>query len=312
MRYALGVDSGGSKCEALLVEESGAVVGHGLGGPVSAYYDPREVVVASFREAIAGALRRITGAQVTAAGQLPSPELLAQVMDGAGEVVARAFAKEQEAAYASAQVTWGVVLASGTGSFVHGRTAEGRDLHFGGLGPTLGDEGSAYAIGLAGLRAAYASSWTASRRTTLATALPRALEAADLGEVFRLVYVERINRRRIASLRGTVDAEAEQGDAVARRCVLEAADDFAASAADLIQELELSSISFPLLPVGSVARGSRLWWERVLDGLHTVAPQAYPLVPRVSPAAGAALIALREMGVAWTEEVVARLEEGAG
>ncbi len=49
MRYALGIDGGGSKCEALLVDEAGNVAGRGLGGQIHWYYDPPEVIQQSYR-----------------------------------------------------------------------------------------------------------------------------------------------------------------------------------------------------------------------------------------------------------------------
>jgi N-acetylglucosamine kinase len=308
MRYALGIDGGGSKCEAVLLEESGAMVGHGLGGPIHSYYDPPEVIRASFRDAVGQAVAGLSGAQIWAMGQVPPPEVLAEAVNGAGEVVARQTAREDEAGYATALESWGLVVLAGTGSFVHGRTQEGRELHFGGAGPVLGDYGSGYAIGLAGLRAAFASHWTAARRTSLVEAIPRALEVADLHGVFRLVYVEQINRRRIAALARAVDAEAEQGDAVAQQCVREAANALADTAVDLIHELALGAEPFPLIPMGSVARGSRTWWAQVEARIAEVAPRAHVVTPRFSPAVGAALLALREIGIAWTPAMIARLE----
>ena len=49
---------------------------------------------------------------------------------------------------------WGVALISGTGSLAFGRDRQGRSCRAGGWGFLFGDEGSGYAIALAGLRAA--------------------------------------------------------------------------------------------------------------------------------------------------------------
>ncbi len=49
---------------------------------------------------------------------------------------------------------WGVAVVAGTGSMAFARAADGRTARAGGWGPLLGDEGSGYAIALAGLRAA--------------------------------------------------------------------------------------------------------------------------------------------------------------
>ena len=71
IRYALGIDGGGSKCDAALMAESGAVVSWGRGGATHIYYDPPEVISASYVEAITGALAELEGAEVWVAGPLP-------------------------------------------------------------------------------------------------------------------------------------------------------------------------------------------------------------------------------------------------
>lgn len=309
MRYALGIDGGGSKCEAALLKECGTVVGWGRGGPIHSYYDPPEVIDSSYLEAIRAALSGVAGAELWAAGHIPPIAVLERAVGDVGRVCARLPAREEDTAFASAQVEWGLVALSGTGSFLHGRTADGRDRHFGGLGPVLGDYGSAYAIGLAGLRAAFASDWTPGRRTTLAEAVPRAVGVGDLRSVFYLVYVEQMNRRQIAALARTVDATAEAGDQVAIAMLQQAADDLADTAVDLIGELQMGGLAFPLVLIGGVAHGSRLWRERLLARITAVAPGARPVLPSLPPAIGAALLALRRMGVEWSAAVMARAEE---
>jgi len=309
MRYALGIDGGGTKCEAALLDARGAVVGWGRGGPIHGYYDPPELIAGSYLEAIGRAVRGVREAELWVAGHVPPEEVLAQAVGETGRVSARLPAREEDTAFASTQVEWGLVVLSGTGSFVHGRTRDGRDLHLGGLGPVLGDYGSAYAIGLAAIRAAYASDWTAPRRTTLAEAVPRALEVSELKDVFRLAYVEQITRRRIATVARAVDEQAEAGDRIATDILQHAADELADTAVDLIGELQMGELEFPLVLIGGVAHGSRMWRERLLARLASVAPHARPLLPQIPPAAGAALLALRGMGVEWSAEVIAHITE---
>jgi N-acetylglucosamine kinase len=311
MRYALGIDGGGSKCEAVLVDEHGNAVGRGRGGPTHRYYDPPEVIRGSYTQAVAEATAGAKEAEVWVAAYL-SPdeahEVIGQVVCMGGYLATN----EQETAFACVQESWGMVVLSGTGSFVHARTADGRRVYFGALGPVLGDYGSAYAIGLAGLRAAFASGWTAARRTTLAEAVPRTLGARDARGVFDLVYVKGMSRREIATIAEVVDAEAEGGDAVAARCLREAADELAALAADAVDELGMRDLSFPVIAIGGVAQRSRIWWERMCGRVSEVAPGARPVIPRVQPAVGAALLALREMGVEWSPDLVERIVETSG
>jgi N-acetylglucosamine kinase len=333
-RYGLGIDGGGSKCDAALLDESGAVVGWGRGGPVHVYYDPPEVIASSYSEAIAEALAGVTGGEIYVAGQLP-PGSPREAVEHSNALARHLPANEVDTAFACAQEEWGLIVLSGTGSFVHARgpgeveaargaeqaeacgtrggdrTAPlrprlGRDLHFGGTGPVLNDYGSAYEIGLRGLRAAFASDWTAARRTSLADAMVRALGVSTLRDIFNLVYVKGFGRRQIAALAEVVDAEAEAGDRVARECVHRAAEELAEIACEAIEELGMGSLEFPAIAIGGVAQRSKLWWERMCDRLRERAPGVRPVIPPLPPAVGAALLALREMGVAWTAEVVGR------
>jgi len=309
VRYALGIDGGGSKCDAALVDETGAVVGWGRGGPIHIFYDPPEVIAASFRDAVAGVLAGRRLEELWVVGSTPRHEPSREVLTSAAEIVHYREAGEVDTAYASVQEDWGVIVLAGTGSFVHGRTRDERNLHWGGTGPVLNDYGSAYEIGLRGLRAAFMSHWTESRRTVLAKAIPAALHVKDLGAVFHMVYVENMNRRQIAALAKVVNDEAERGDRVALECVLKAADEMAANAADMIRELHMEGSAVPVIAIGGVAQRSGIWWERVCERIAAVAPGMRPLMPRVQPATGGALIGLREMGVPWTPELVDRLAE---
>ena len=105
-----------------------------------------------------------------------------------------------EAAYLAALgAEPGVLLLAGTGSIALGRDRSGRWARAGGLGPLLGDDGSAFSIGRAWLRA---DAIPPGRARQLATA-PDAVT-------------------RIAALAPTVLRRARRGDGRARRVVREA------------------------------------------------------------------------------------------
>ncbi len=309
MRYALGIDSGGTKCEAVLVEESGRIVGWGRGGPTHEFYRTREQVEAAYDQALREALAGIHQGRFW----VGSPSVRTQPWEAriaeAGEIEEVFCVGEVEAAYACAGEDWGVIVLSGTGSFVHARTPDGRRLHAGGMGPILGDYGSGYDIGLRGARAACASRWTANRKTSLEQAVPRALGVADLLGVLHLIYTNKLGRHRLASLARIVNEEAERGDPIALRCVQEAADSLADLVVDVVRELDLEESEFPLIASGSVAQKSCLWWERVCRRVAEVASRMRPVMTRLVPAAGAALVALRRMGAGPENELRACMEQ---
>ena len=52
-----------------------------------------------------------------------------------------------------------------------------------------------------------------------------------------------------------------------------------------------------------------MWWETLCGIALEVAPGLRPVNPRVRPVIGACLLALKELGVAWNEGLVARIVE---
>lgn len=308
MRCALAVDGGGSKTDAVVIDETGTVLGWGRGGPVHHYYSSPEEVQASYQCALQQALGDLQAEAISVSGT-PSLGGLGELIAEHGPVTAQARGDEVQTAFASVQEEWGLVVLSGTGSFVFGLTPDDQARHFGGLGPVLGDYGSAYAIGLRGLRAAFASRWAPRRTTTLEAVIPAVYDVADLRGVFDRTYGPGLSRRDIAAAARVVNEQAEQGDAVALGCVLAAADELAEIALDIVVGLQMQELDFPMIAVGSVAQRSRLWWERLSQRVREVAPRVRPLVPQVRPVVGGALLALRELGVEWTPELLSKIRE---
>src|SRR5688572_1371960 len=110
----------------------------------------------------------------------------------------------------------GVLILAGTGSIVLARTARGRWARAGGLGPLLGDEGSAFWLGREWLRASGRS----------ATALRALVTSPD-------------PVARIAAHAPAVVARARRGDRTARRIVIAAQDHLARLAVTAAAELGL-------------------------------------------------------------------------
>jgi N-acetylglucosamine kinase-like BadF-type ATPase len=306
MRYALAVDGGGSKTDAVVIDEAGRVLGWGRGGPVHHYYSTPEEVQASYRQAVVQALGELLAEGFCVSG-VTVQEPVARIIAAHGPIVGQAHAGEVETAFASVQEQWGMVVLAGTGSFVFGLTPEGKARHFGGMGPILGDYGSAYQIGLRGLRAAFASRWAPRRQTSLEQAVPKVYDLPDLRAVFDQTYGEGLSRREVARVARVVNQQAELGDRIAVLCLREAADELAELALDVISELQMQSLAFAMIAVGSVAQGSRLWWERMCERVQAVAPRVRPIIPQVRPVIGGALLALKELGVDWTPELLERI-----
>jgi N-acetylglucosamine kinase-like BadF-type ATPase len=138
-----------------------------------------------------------------------------------------------EAAYAGALGERpGILLLAGTGSIALGRNARGRWARAGGLGPLLGDEGSAFWIG---------------RRWIVATAsAKRAREIATAPDAVA----------RVAALAPSVGRLARRGHARARAILGDAQRVLAGLAADLARRLDLPS-PVPVTWGGSLLNDAR-------------------------------------------------------
>jgi len=188
----------------------------------------------------------------------------------------------------------GIIVIAGTGSMVFGRNAEGKTGRAGGWGHVFGDEGGAFGIIRRALRAAlqYEEGW--GPPTILRDALLKETGAATANELLHLFYTQDYPHRRVASLGPLVTRAAETGDAVALQILDIAAAELARFAKGVHQQLFREGEKVPLAYVGGAFQSAPLlvnFARRVCDAIASrVAP------PRLNPAAGALLDALRMDG----------------
>jgi N-acetylglucosamine kinase-like BadF-type ATPase len=157
----------------------------------------------------------------------------------------------------------GVLLLAGTGSIALGRDGRGRFTRAGGLGPLLGDDGSAFAIGRAWLRGAAVSPARARGIVTAPDAVAR-----------------------VAALAPTVLRRARRGDRAARRVVGEAQQALASLAAGVARSLRLRppiTVSWAGGLLGHAPFRAGVWRRLRAQGLR-IRP-IHPRAPAASPEA---------------------------
>jgi N-acetylglucosamine kinase-like BadF-type ATPase len=185
---------------------------------------------------------------------------------------------------------WGVAVVAGTGSMAYARSPGGLTARSGGWGPLLGDEGSGYAIALAGLRAAARSADGRAPATPLTDRLLAAYGLSRPEELVGVVY-RGGDRAALAALGpGVLDA-ADAGDPVAEEIVREAAGELASAAAAAARQLSLGP-AFPVALAGGLLVASPSYRERFLSALKArgLTPGHVALV--TEPAEGAVRLAL--------------------
>lgn len=295
MQLYLGLDPGGSKCQAAVVRADGEILGWGSFRQAGLSGRSPASIRAAAQQALAGLAERPAG--VLSVGD-PAyngffrswPCTLQNVRLELQDLLASPepeflFATEWDGALAGAGATAGLVALAGTGAVAYGRTADGRSLRLDGLGPILGDYGSAYAIGLAALRAAGRHGWHPRHATSLHARILARLGLRDVNELVQF-SLQVHDRSLIAALAQLVDDQARQGDPLARRLLEDAADSLAESLRDVATQLDLTGSDCPLVGTGSVASGSALYWARLCRSVAAFAPRVRAQLPPGPPVLG--------------------------
>lgn len=182
----------------------------------------------------------------------------------------------------------GILVVSGTGSIVVGRSADGTMYNAGGWGPVLGDEGAGSWIGLEAVRAGF---WAKDRDidTILLTEVQKFWELDSLGEV-----IEKGNDRpgpNFAALVPLVVRCAESGDEIARavleRAGVELAELVALVAVKMQETADGSEGTIGVAYVGSILEHITVTRESMINALKESTPQAHVLEGAVNSLEGA-------------------------
>ena len=238
--YFLGVDGGQSSTFALIGDANGRVLGGGRGGPSN------HVGASEGKAKFTGAIQACLSAACASAGlDAATIHFAAACLGFSGgpadkEAILREILRSDrtivthDALIALSGATGGepgVIAIAGTGSIAFGRNASGKSARAGGWGYVFGDEGSGFDIVRQALRAALRLEEGWGKSTSLRQILLQQTGASDINELLHRFYTPEFPRPRIAAFAKLVDEAAENGDALAREILNEAAQELASIAA---------------------------------------------------------------------------------
>jgi N-acetylmuramic acid 6-phosphate etherase len=196
----------------------------------------------------------------------------------------------------------GAVVAAGTGAVCVARRG-GKMAKVDGWGSLLGDAGSGFAIGRAGLDAALRAADGRSEPTALLAAAERRF--APVPELAEQIYGAPVPTRAIAGFATDVGREAAAGDQAAKRILREAAKELALSACAALDRLfepgEEAAVSY----AGNVFLAGASLLDPFVRAVRDRRPAARVVAPQGDSLAGAALLAERardllpEPGLLW-------------
>lgn len=308
-RYFLGVDGGGTKTEFVCIDASGTVVARQIEGTTYHLQVGLDGAVRALEAGITGVCHQIgiTASELTYAFfGLPAfgedsaidPQLIAQCGRLLGHDRYRC-GNDMICGWAgSLACADGINLVAGTGSIGYGER-KGKSARVGGWGEVFSDEGSAYWIAIRGLNAFTRMSDRRLPKGALHEAFRRRLDLdTDLDICAKVMGDQGLARDEIAGLAPVVAEAVAAGDPAAIAIHDDAADELAEMADALRIALGFAADEpVPLSWSGGVLANDASVRGRLELRLRTRGPYQF-VVPRHSPAYGAALYAAHQIGAA--------------
>ncbi len=247
-RLVLGVDGGQTHTEAVLGYSTGRILARGHSGPSNHIQEPggperfRTAMRVCVDEALShvGLRRREVEFAAAHFGLSGGPALREPILRELMSIENLSVAEDtSNALWSVTGGADGLIVIAGTGSNAFGRKGK-KTWRVGGWGYVLGDEGSAYHIGLQALKHVLRASEGRDRWGWLANEIMKRAKAPTVRALHDAVYAGTLDKVQVAQLAKLVD-EGVQKDRRCRLLLHRAADDLFEIAERVILKLKLGS-----------------------------------------------------------------------
>ena len=237
----IGVDIGGSKTSAVRGDADGRITAEAIAGSANFESVSRpqalrelDVVFAGLGDAPAAVVCVGSAGINTAQQEADLAALVEERAPGARVLVVH----DTRLILATAELTSGIAVISGTGSVAWGVNADGETARAGGWGYLLGDEGSGYGIVRDAVRHVLRRSDSRQQPDTLTTALTAAVGTPDPYDLLGRFHAT--SRRELARYAGVVFDAAAAGSAAGARLVGDAGSALAAQITQVAEQLGMA------------------------------------------------------------------------
>jgi N-acetylglucosamine kinase-like BadF-type ATPase len=320
----VAVDGGQTATKALVARLDGTILGAGRGSPSDHFHI--EGGIEKNRIAIHGAIASVLASASVSPDQVVTIALgLTGAPTGGKQTpvvhdIVREVLTPQEITVTPDYVTNlagasggepGVVLIAGGGAIGYGVTADGREAIAGGYGFLLGDEGSAFDIGLRSIAAATRDEDRRGEPTALRAIVEEHFGIPTIRQIPRVVYEAGFSRDRISLLAPKVVIAAKAGDISALRIMCAAGEELAQTALGVIRQLFEPGTAVDVYLTGGVFAAGDVLLNPFCSALRKGWSEASPREPLFPPAVGGLILAARSLGrsidEAWLDAVAASL-----
>ncbi|HFC11249.1 MAG TPA: hypothetical protein ENJ56_00290, partial [Anaerolineae bacterium] len=314
--FVIGVDGGGSKTAAVILDRFGQVMGRGRSGSANYHHLGLAAVGENLGAAMQAAAQaagvdwRQAAAVTWALSGVDRPIDRQRMVRLSAEILPTIpFIIENDALAAliaglshiqpniPPSVTHnGIVQIAGTGTITYGENSQGKRARAGGWG-YMSEVGSAYQLAMGALRAVNNALDKIIPPTLLTNLLLSHLELEIITDILTWMYADERQVADIAGLAPLVTEAAGQGDMAAIGILQHHADALAQHVLAVAKELGLPTEPFHLVYAGSLLTQAHFYRELVTQAVQTQLPLVRPKIATHDPAVGAGLLALEKLGL---------------
>lgn len=315
--YVVGIDGGGTKTKACLMDEHGNILGIGNSGPSSIDTVSLEVSVENIRLAISESFGRneykldglyagLGGIVTKQDGIKVSAELEKLNFFQKGAPILSE--NDTRTALAGGLATKeGIAIIIGTGSVAFGRNEQGDEWLSGGFGYKEGDAGSSYDLGRQCLKYLARAVDGRIEITPFITALNDALKIEmDRSKLFDKINELWHDRTTTAGLAPFVTTYANKGDIHALEIVEKATSELSKLIEAIYRKVGFEKPQVAI--IGSLGNAKGVFNESFIQKVKSIDSSISVIPQRLDPAVGAALQALKLKNIKITEELIKRYE----
>lgn len=295
---SLVIDGGKTKTAVALVDGAGTILATGAGPGLAMIGEPdgRAAVAASLRETLT-TVGAVDAEVATAVFGLNGVHAPSADTDAAADVLRTLVRADRIVVTSDGVLSYvgalgaqpGVVVTAGTGVVILAVDARDEAHRVDGSGPLLGDRGSGYAVGLAGLRSAMRALDGLDGSPALAELLRREYGSGD-GAV-RIIHASASPTRTVASFSRAVAEAASHGDRAAVAIWSDAGVELARGAVAAARRASLAE-EYVVAWAGGLFAAGDLLVRPFVDELRRLAPRSSAAPARGGAIAGGAIMAL--------------------
>jgi N-acetylglucosamine kinase-like BadF-type ATPase len=297
----LGIDGGGTKTHAVIMNAAKEIVSEGEAGPSNPLRVGVETAVSNIIKATEDACDRdgLIATDISAATLGLAGVRRRDIRERVKESFCKRLNIKNTTVVTDAEIALfgttlgkpGLVVIAGTGSICLGKNGKGETAISGGWGPLAGDEGGGAGIAQTALHTVAKASDGRGRRTALTEKAAEYFRASGPENLIVAIYSPQVDNLRIAGFARLVVETALDGDQVAIDILNDAGRELGIAACAVIKKLKLEHRKIPIGCVGSVFLAGDLLKRPMLQVIHKTAPDAFLTEPVLRPSHAAAIMA---------------------